>query len=348
MLDFSNTTVRLLLVHRVGNKFEDQGVRLSLDFTETENDALQAALVKLFFHPFKMPEYFQFANDAGYENHPMYRYSSAIFESPGENLIKQGEFIANLLYDVSEHPGIKPGELCIAYFGHVGSDGRHSDAIGVYKIEHLDEFLQFIQQPSNYAVNLVEGIGLDKIDKACLILNQNAETGYKICTADRSGKVQDAAYWKDDFLGLVPCKDAFHFTQQAVNLTKDFVTQQLAEEYDISRADQIALLNRSAEYFKSQDHFQDKEFAQNVFQDPGVIDSFSRFVNQNIEENGFSFSEDFDISEHAVKKNSGAFKSVLKLDKNFHVYIHGNRQMIERGTDPDGRKFYKLFYDTEN
>lgn len=348
MLDFSNSSVRFLLVHKVGNKFEDQGVRLSTDFTETDNDALQAALIKLFFHPFKMPEYFQFSNDAGYENHPMYKYSSEIFESPGENLLRIGEYIAGLLYDVSEHPSIKGGDLCIAYFGHVGSDGRHSEALGVYKIEHIDEFLQFTQDPTKYNVNIIEGIGLDKIDKACLILNQDAETGYKICCADRSGKTTDAAYWKDDFLGLVPRQDSFHFTQQAVNLTKDFITQQLSEEYDIARADQIALLNRSAEYFKSQDHFKDEEFAQHVFQDPGVIDSFSRYVDQNVEENGFSFSEDFDINEHAVKKNSGVFKSVLKLDKNFHVYIHGNRQNIERGTDADGRKFYKLYYDTEN
>ncbi|MBI1222529.1 MAG: nucleoid-associated protein [Bacteroidetes bacterium] len=347
MLDFSNTTVRLLLVHRVGNKFENQGVRLSTDFTDTQNDGLQQALIKLFFNPFKNPEYFQFSEDAGLENHPMYKYTTDIFARPGQNLIKTSEFIAGLLYDVSDHPSIKSGDLCIALFGHVGSDGRHSEALGIYKIEHLDEFLQFSQEPTQYGIQVVEGIGLDKIDKACLILNQDMDTGYKICSYDRSGKLNDAAYWKDDFLGLSPRKDDFHFTQQAVNLTRDFVTQQLNEEYDISRADQIALLNKSAEYFKSQDHFNEEEFAQSVFQDPGVIDSFSRYVDQNIKENDFSFSEDFDINERAVKKNSKVFKSVLKLDKNFHVYIHGNRQMIERGTDADGRKFYKLYYDTE-
>ncbi|TNE80466.1 MAG: nucleoid-associated protein [Bacteroidetes bacterium] len=347
MLDFSNTSIRLMQVHRVGNKFENQGLRLSVDFTDTTDERVQESLIKLFFSPFKNPEYFQFANDATFDNHPMYRYSTEIFSAPGEQMKKQGEFIANLLYDVSEHPSIKPGDLCVVYFGHVGSDGRHSDALGIYKIEHLDTFLKFAQEPESYTVTALEGLGLDKLDKACLILNQDPETGYKVCCADRSGRVQDAMYWKDDFLALVPRADDYHFTEQAVNLTKDFVTKQLSEEYEISKADQIALLNRSAEYFKSQDHFNEDEFAQNIFQDPGVIDSFQRFVNKNEEENGFSFTEDFDISEAAVKKNSKVFKSVLKLDKNFHIYIHGNRNMIERGTDENGKKFYKLYYDVE-
>ncbi|MFM7764289.1 MAG: hypothetical protein ACKO6I_01410, partial [Sphingomonadales bacterium] len=38
---------------------------------------------------------------------------------------------------------------------------------------------------------------------------------------------------------------------------------------------------------------------------------------------------------------------ILKLDKNFHTYIHGNREMIEKGTDPDGRKFYKIYFENE-
>ena len=56
----------------------------------------------------------------------------------------------------------------------------------------------------------------------------------------------------------------------------------------------------------------------------------------------------FDISAKAVKKQARAFKSVLKLDKNFHIYIHGDRNMIEQGIDNDGRKFYKIYYQEEN
>jgi len=58
-------------------------------------------------------------------------------------------------------------------------------------------------------------------------------------------------------------------------------------------------------------------------------------------------SDNFDISKQAVKKQARVFKSVLKLDKNFHIYIHGNRDLIEQGVDNNGRKFYKIYYEEE-
>jgi hypothetical protein len=48
-----------------------------------------------------------------------------------------------------------------------------------------------------------------------------------------------------------------------------------------------------------------------------------------------------------VKKQARVFKSVLKLDKNFHIYIHGNRELIEQGVEKDGRKFYKIYFEKE-
>ncbi|MCT4613606.1 MAG: hypothetical protein N4A49_01875 [Marinifilaceae bacterium] len=36
-------------------------------------------------------------------------------------------------------------------------------------------------------------------------------------------------------------------------------------------------------------------------------------------------------------------KCVLKLDKNFHVYIHGSKSKIELSQDKKG-KFVKLYY----
>lgn len=43
----------------------------------------------------------------------------------------------------------------------------------------------------------------------------------------------------------------------------------------------------------------------------------------------------------------GNFKGVLKLAKNFHIYIHGDRNKIEQGVDEKGRKYYKIYYEQE-
>ena len=65
--------------------------------------------------------------------------------------------------------------------------------------------------------------------------------------------------------------------------------------------------------------------------------------------NEIELPDRFDISTQAVKKQNRVFKSVLKLDKNFHVYIHGDKSLIERGYDEKtGKKFYKIYYDEEN
>ena len=129
-----------------------------------------------------------------------------------------------------------------------------------------------------------------------------------------------------------------------MNITKNFVTKQLTEEFEVSKTDQIDLLNRSVEYFKTNDSFNKEQFENEIFNNSDVIDSFRDFDQKFRDENNIEINEEFAISNQAVKKQARIFKSVLKLDKNFHIYIHGNRELIEKGVDDHGRKFYKIFY----
>jgi hypothetical protein len=101
------------------------------------------------------------------------------------------------------------------------------------------------------------------------------------------------------------------------------------------------------EYFKEHEEFDKEEFTEKVFQDPGVIESFNSFDTMQREESNIEIADNFEINEKAVKRQQGVFKSVLKLDKNFHVYIHGDKELIERGVEEDGRKYYKIYYEEE-
>ena len=62
----------------------------------------------------------------------------------------------------------------------------------------------------------------------------------------------------------------------------------------------------------------------------------------------FETPENFDIHLAAVKKQAKSFKSILKLDKNFHIYIHGDKQLIEKGFD-EGKSmnYYKVYFREE-
>lgn len=89
-----------------------------------------------------------------------------------------------------------------------------------------------------------------------------------------------------------------------------------------------------------------EEFANEVITQPEVIDRFNQYKDSYAKERDIEFSDSFSISDTAVKKQARAFKSVIKLDKNFHIYIHGDRQLIEQGEDNKG-KFYKVYYKEE-
>jgi hypothetical protein len=131
-------------------------------------------------------------------------------------------------------------------------------------------------------------------------------------------------------------------------LTKSFVTDQLPNDFEITKANQIDLLKRSVDYFKTHDNFDKDEFEVEVLQDKDVIKSFRKFDDVYREQNDLEIANDFQISQQAVKKQARVFKSVLKLDKNFHIYIHGDRDLIEQGVEKDGRKYYKIYYQDES
>jgi hypothetical protein len=190
-------------------------------------------------------------------------------------------------------------------------------------------------------------MNINKLDKGCLIFNVQKENGYLISVVDNTNRSTEAQYWKEHFLNVQPIKNDFHQTQQFLGIAKQFVTKQLSEDFNITKADQIDYLNRSVDYFKNNEKFDKQEFEKKVFEDDSLIASFQNFDKTFRKDNEIAPSENFEISDKAVKKQARVFKSVLKLDKNFHIYIHGDKKLIENGTDESGRKFYKIYYEEE-
>lgn len=91
-----------------------------------------------------------------------------------------------------------------------------------------------------------------------------------------------------------------------------------------------------------------EEFSQEVMRQPEIIDSFKNYKASFEKDRDMQLQEDFDISEAAVKKQARILKSVIKLDKNFHIYVHGKKELIKQGFDPDsGMNYYQLYYKVE-
>ena len=326
----------------------EESVLLSDELTDiSRQDNLPEILKTYFLTPFKEPVYYHFHHVSSLELNEIYSIASTLFKST-KAFIKNSKDIANILYEYSNHPKIRSGELYIVYFEDCVIKNETTDAIGIFKSENKETFLKVIEEEAHFGVNHDEGISIKKPDKACLIFNQHEAEGFRVCIIDNQNSGNEAQYWKDEFLKLKPVADNYNQTQNYLSLARDFVTGRLDEDFEVSKADQIDYLNRSINYFKKNEQFNEQDFANDVFEHKEVITSFKKFKGDFQNEHDLHVVSEFEISAQAVKRQSKVFKSVLKLDRNFHIYIHGDKELIEKGIDPDGRKYYKIYYKEEN
>lgn len=344
MIDLENSQLIDSAIHRVGNKSADDGCIFSKQSLQL-NEHLTQVLSRYFLTPFKSEEYFHFYHDTNLNLNEVYTYVTAIFDNP-DNLFDQSLNLAKHLYENSEHPNIKPGDFYTVYFEDCYIDGDTVDAIGLFKSENKDTFLRIIPEGGVFTVESEQGINIKKLDKGCIIFNKEREQGYIAAVVDNTNRNMEAQYWIEDFLHVTYRQDDYHHTQNIMALTKSFVMNELPEQFAVTKAEQATILNDSVKFFKEKENFTIEEFNEEVIQQPEVIESFQQYRTHFQQENDIRMPDSFDISESAVKKQTRNFKSVIKLDKNFHIYIHGNENLIEQGEDEKG-KFYKIYFKEE-
>ncbi len=346
MLFFDQSSLLGITLHKVGSKVEDEGIQFSKSELRT-NDSLNNVLLNYFLSPFKSDEFYHLYHDSDIKYNEVYGFVSEIFDN-SNSLYEQSVNLAKHLYEQSVHPKIKSGEFYTVYFKDCIIDNNTVDAVGLFKSENKDTFLKIYPSVDGFDIESEKGININKLDKGCLIFNMERENGYVIAVVDNSSKGAEAQYWMDDFLHVLQRKDEYYNTHNVLSLCKNFVTKGLPQQFDVSKADQIDFLNKSVKFFKEKDSFEMDEFANEVIVQPDVIESFNKYRSDYQREHDIDFADNFAISETAVKKQARVFKSVIKLDKNFHIYIHGNRELIEQGIDEKGRKFYKIYYQEES
>jgi hypothetical protein len=339
--------ISAIAVHYAGNKTLEEGIRQSQSLLQTE-DEVSDLLQHYFLSPFKGGEYFTFHHESSLNLNEVYTYVTNIFND-SDTLYEESVNLLKHLYESSDHPKIKGGEFYVVFFEDCPFKGEMLNAVGLFKSESRESFLKVYPKGGDYSVEKDEGININKLDKGCLIYNTEADKGYVVSVIDHTGKNSEARYWIDQFLHLRQREDEFFQTREALNLCKDFVTRKLPEDYEVSKADQVDLLKKSVEFFKEKERFNLEEFADEVMKQPEIIEKFKAYKTDYQKERDIDMEGDFSISEDAVKKQARAFKSIIKLDKNFHIYVHGKREYIVKGFDQaSGMHYYQLFFYEEN
>ena len=338
--------IQEIAIHKVGSKATEEGVHHSQSSVKI-SDHISNLLIHYFFPSFKSEEYFNLSGEHGPDANEVYRIATDIFENP-DKLFEHSKALANHLYENSSHPKIKSGEFYTVYFSDCIVDGEQVTAIGLFKSESKETYLKVMPVDENYDIESDSGININKLDKGCLIFDTEKENGYLVAVVDNLSKGSEAQYWFDHFLQVRQRQDVFFKTQSAIKMCKDFVTEKMPQEFELDKADQAEILNKSKSFFKEHENFDFDDFSSEVMQEPQIIESFKNHKRDYETSNQIQFENSFDLSAPAVKKTSRVFKSVIKLDKNFHIYVHGNRDRIRRGYDEEtGMHFYQCFFEEE-
>lgn len=346
-LSFENAYIKSICIHKVGNINTDGHLLLSNNIVVLENQDIEELVIKYFSKPFgKTPINYHFKN---IEHNQLFQRTADIFASD-DNFVRITHDLARNLQEACDHPAIPLGDFLIIKFGDILFEEQLVSGLGLYKCDNKDTYIKIAGAAlGNTSMEFEEGINLNKLDKSALILNVCEEEGYVIYTSDSKSSSEAAQYWNKSFLNLAPYKDDYFNTLNTLELCTEFIHSESQRHPQEAKTMQARLLSKSEEYFHNKDAFNHEEFGDYIFdEDTPAKESFYAYLKESNEE---LVDPEYvkPIAVDALKKGQKFFKSVLKLDRYFHIYVHGGGERMEKGFDPNkGMYFYKLFYETEN
>lgn len=337
------TQLKAACLHRIGSKVVEEGVVLSKDVLEID-EISRKNLMSYCFSSFKNEEKYSFHNQLGLEYNETMACIKKIFADKS-NFVEQAQNLAKLLYDCSEHPGIKSGDFIVVYFADCEVNGYITDAVGMYKCENATSFLSLNCGEGKAGISTLQGFDLRRVDKAALVFNVEEEQGYAMAIVDNTNK-GEAKYWVEDFLQAKPKADEYHHTRVLLSAAKGFITKSMSEK--VTKGEKAELMDKTLRYFQGNETFDMEDFSTKVMGDEHLSSDFGAYMGSFLEKNDIVMPEQFTISESAVKKSSRSMKCVIKLDKNFHIYVHGGEGLIKRGYDQAaGMEYYQLYFKNE-
>ena len=345
MINLYSAQIESLSIHRIGNKSRNEGAFLSKERYHL-NDEITPLIKEFFFKPFRDKEenYYQFVHEADLEFHSLSNLVASVFNDPRQSHEISVE-IAKLLYEQSSHPHIKPGEVYVAHIENVMMDNEKMDAIGIFKSELKQDFLQFQEGESNLQMHLEQGVNLSKLDKGCLIFNKNSENGYKILSIDSNR--YDTKYWLENFLGVDILADENFYTKKYLKFCQDFAKDVVLPAED--KKEEVMFMNRAVNHFAKIDEFVEQNFMNEVMENPALIPEFNNYKTEKAPKYKIEDLTTFPISNTAVSGARKRIKSVIELDTNVQIKLdfvnpESAEKFVEKGWDEERQMYYYLVY----
>lgn len=345
MISLYNTQIESLSVHEIGNKSRNEKLFIS-EKPFNLNDEISPILKEYFFKPFREKEesYFRFYHEVDIEYNSVFCRCKELFENPNR-AHELSIDIAKHLFEQSNHPHIKSGELYVLHLTNLSIDNEIVDAIGIFKSEIRSDFMQFEEKGNVLEMILQQGVNLQKLDKGALIFNTKKDEGYKVLCIDTNK--YDTRYWLEHFLELDIFQDENFTTKKYLQFVKDFAKDVVLPAED--KKEQTMFLNRSINFFAKNDEFEESNFLNEVLDNPDLIPEFKNYKVDKGEKYSIEDVSNFSISNTAVNDMRKKFKSLIELDTNISIKIdlmnpESAEKYIEKGWDEERQLYYYLVY----
>ncbi len=348
MIKRTKASLPKLIIHKIGNKFNDTRNVFSeapVLFDEESYNLLLPYLLKPFAN---LTESYRFHHHADLELNEMRRYSKAIFEDD-EVFTDTSRHILTHLYEQSNSPNIKTGDVMIALFEGVEYNEVSTNAIGIFKIENKTEFFQTYLEGSSLDIVVQKGISSKKIDKGCLVVNYQDEEGYVVLSVDNNN--YDAQYWLRNFLHAKYADDKNFHTQSYLDLCRGFSGEVLKASYGTK--EQSHFLARAMDFFKENDTVNIHDFKEVVLDLEEQRDLFDQYKKTYESEREVLVRNQFHLSEPVVKKQKQKWRTEISLDTNIQIKLdvdapEASSEFLELGYDEDKKmRFYKVYFNEE-
>ncbi|CAC9602326.1 hypothetical protein [uncultured Gammaproteobacteria bacterium] len=348
-MNFSQSRIKNLIIHEVGNKLRDEGMFLS-QVLQNIDENLENILLNYFLKSF-LPEksLFCLKHNSDLNLNEIYAYSKNIFsENDKTSFIRGSQDIAKHLYEYSLHPRIIKGELIIVQIENITYENTNISIIGIFKSEKKDSFLKIIKNNNTINLRGDKGINISKLEKGCLILNRDEQDGYTVLNIDNQS--QETEYWTNKFLNIKPLNDNTHKTKEIIKICKNFSNEILSKKY--SKNTKFTFNNDYISYFEDSESYNINSFSDAIFKDNTIKKEFFKYQESNKILFNFNINDKFELAQNVVKREKKKIKNIIKLDTKLELKFLLDRdngtKNIEKGFDKvKGMFFYKIYFNEE-
>lgn len=349
MIKKSTAEISKCILHKVANKYNSGQNVFSeelIRFDQETYDLMKNYLLKPFSN---LTQSYRFSHHADVRLNEMNNYASEIFSNP-EVFLEYSKNMVNHLYEQSNSPQIKTGDVLVVLIEGIVYKDIVTDAVGVFKIENKVDFFQtYLDDNESWDLVVQQGISTRKIDKGCLILNTADTEGTVVFSVDNNN--YDAQYWIKNFLSVKLADDYNSHTQNYLEMCSSFSEEVLKPEF--GKQEQGNFLANTVDYFKEHESVDYHEFKEDVFNEDNHKDLFEDYKKHYETLNEVLIRNNFDVSGVVLKKEKNKLKTEIKLDTHIQIKLDVNApdaasEYLEKGYDEVKKmKYYKVYFNQE-